>query len=74
LRIEYAIDFMKANGKQARKIFKISEADYRPHKKQISRTHSFKRITTRNYYPGSHRLAVIINGKEFDSASFELVA
>ena len=74
LRIEYAIDFMKANGKQARKIFKISEAHYADHAKKISRSHSFKLITTRKYYPGRHDLAVIINGKQLDSIAFELSA
>lgn len=74
LRIEYAIDFMKANGKQARKIFKISEAQYSQHEKHISRTHSFKQITTRKYYPGRHDLAVIINGKQLAIAPFELIA
>jgi len=74
LRIEYAIDFMKANGKQARKTFKISEADYADHSKKISRSHSFKLITTRKYYPGRHDLAVIINGKQLAIAPFDLTA
>lgn len=73
LRIEYAIDFMKANGKQARKSFKVSEADYADTTKTVAKTHSFKPITTRHYYPGCHELAVIVNGKQLASAAFELL-
>ncbi|NWF36091.1 DNA alkylation repair protein [Mariprofundus sp. KV] len=74
LRIEYAIDFMKANGRQARKIFKVSEADYADTTKTVAKTHSFKLITTRRYYPGRHDLAVIVNGKQLASEAFELLA
>ena len=34
-RIEFAISFVKANGKQRQKIFKIAEADYRNNEKHI---------------------------------------
>lgn len=72
LRIEYAIDFMKANSKQIRKIFKISESDYKVEKKDVVRSHSFKEITTRKYYAGDHNLAIIINGHEMGSRRFRL--
>ena len=72
LRIEYAIDFMKHNGKQSRKIFKISEAEYPAQEKQISRNHSFRSITTRKYYPGSHGIAIIVNGYELVNSQFQL--
>lgn len=72
LRIEYAIDFMKSNGKQARKVFKISESDYGEHIKSVSRTYSFRKISTRKYYSGDHSLAIIINGHEFSSRKFRL--
>ncbi len=72
IRIEYAIDFMKANGKQIRKIFKISESDYKVKKKDVVRPHSFKEITTRKYYAGDHNLAIIINGHEMGSRRFRL--
>jgi len=62
LRIEYAIDFLKANGKQHRKVFKISESDYVEPQKRVSRCHSFRVISTRKHYPGEHALVVIVNG------------
>jgi 3-methyladenine DNA glycosylase AlkC len=71
-RIEFAIDFMKANGKQNRKIFKISECEYTGKEKQISRTFSFKEISTRKYYAGKHQLSIIVNGVKQTTKSFEL--
>lgn len=70
LRIEYGVDFVKANKQRARKIFKISEASYPEQSKQVSRKHSFKKITTRKYYPGVHGLAVIVNGVELGLEEF----
>jgi 3-methyladenine DNA glycosylase AlkC len=73
LRIEYAMDFMKNNGKQARKIFKISESDFTAHIKSVQKQHSFKKISTRKYYPGKHGLAIIVNGQEMGVVSFLLI-
>ena len=72
LRIEYAIDFMKNNGLQKRKIFKISESDNTNQKKEINKEHSFRLISTRKYYPGAHGIAVIINGHELVDGEFQL--
>lgn len=63
LRLEFAIDFMKANGKTARKIFKISESDTQDTHKQVQKYFSFKPISTRKYYAGQHQLSLIINGQ-----------
>jgi len=74
IRIEYALYYMKANGKQQPKVFKISEKYYPPKSVQmVHRRQSFKRISTRKFHVGMHRLAIIINGKEFHTLSFELV-
>jgi 3-methyladenine DNA glycosylase AlkC len=72
IRIEYAIDFMKNNGRQARKVFKISEADYSGNSKFVEKNHSFRKISTRTYYPGEHGLTIIVNGVEFASGHFTL--
>ncbi len=71
-RIEFAIDFMKANGKQSRKIFKIAEGDYAEKEKQISKYFSFKEISTRKYYTGAHRLTIVVNGVDQITEIFEL--
>ncbi len=72
LRIEYAIDFLKANGKQRRKVFKISESDYAESQKGVTRCHSFRVISTRKYYPGEHVLAVLVNGVVLSVLDFVL--
>ena len=72
LRIEYAIDFMKSNGKLSRKLFKVSESDYSGQNKVVTKHHSFKYISTRKYYTGIHGLAVIVNGQELANDNFVL--
>ena len=73
LRIEYGIDFMKSNGRLSRTIFKISESDFSLTVKQVVRRHPFKPISTRKYYTGAHGVAIILNGEEVASGTFELV-
>jgi len=72
LRIEFAIDFMKKNGQQARKIFQLSEAIINKDKKQINKSFSFKNISTRQYYSGQHSVAIIVNGVQLADMDFIL--
>jgi 3-methyladenine DNA glycosylase AlkC len=60
-RCEFIIAFMKKNGKQANKIFKISESKIKAYQKDISKQFSFKAISTRQYYPGEHNLMLVVN-------------
>lgn len=70
LRIEYGIDYVKANGKTSRKIFKLSEGFFKKGKHELKRNQSFKNLTTRKHYPGKHMIAILINGKEKASVEF----
>ena len=72
IRIEFGIDFLRSNGDWNRKVFKISESDEKAKAKPVERRFSFRRISTRRYYPGEHRLAIIVNGQEIASKPFEL--
>lgn len=72
IRVEYAIDFMKKNGKPARKIFNISESENEGKEKWVRKSYSFKAISTRKYYTGLHGLAVLVNGIELANGVFEL--
>lgn len=72
VRLEYAVYFMKANGKPSKKVFQISEGDYAPGKKPFTRKHLFKDMTTRKHYVGQHRISVIVNGSEKADTVFEL--
>jgi len=72
LRIEYVIDFVKKNGNLSRKIFKISESDTKNNSKTVTKSHSFKKISTRKYYAGNHVISIIVNGHEMASTEFLL--
>ncbi|MDX8388253.1 MAG: DNA alkylation repair protein [Ghiorsea sp.] len=74
LRLEFAIDFMKANQKTSKKVFKIAESTYQTSQKEIQKTFNFKPISTRKYYAGEHQLSLIINGKAVAKKPFILLA
>ncbi len=74
IRLEYAVYYLRQNGSLSRKVFKISERTYQGGETaQIERGQSFAPITTRKYYPGLHRLAIILNGEEKEVLEFTLL-
>lgn len=74
VRLEYGIDYVKANGKRNRKIFKISEFTLKDNmKKFYTKTHSFADTSTRKHYPGVHSITLIVNGAEQDMLNFEVL-
>lgn len=73
VRLEYGIDYVKANGTRSRRIFKISESTLRKNeKKSYSKTHSFADASTRKHYPGIHSVTLIVNGVERGTLNFEV--
>lgn len=72
VRLEYAVDYLKARGQHSRKIFQHSEKTYEPGNHRLEKVHSFENRTTRKHYPGQHRLAIIVNGEEQAGADFWL--
>ncbi|WP_152287093.1 DNA alkylation repair protein [Flavicella marina] len=75
VRLEYFVHFLLANGKLSKKIFKISERDLTQGQTlEYTRNHSFKIISTRTYYPGTHGISLVINGIEMESKAFELTS
>ena len=74
IRLEYAVYYNKANGQLSKKVFKISERTYFAGQKEtIKRKQSFKPITTRKFYPGLHKLSIIVNGEESNPELFHLL-
>ncbi|MCJ8329506.1 MAG: DNA alkylation repair protein [Lentisphaeria bacterium] len=72
--LDYAIHFMKANGNQKAKVFKLKNLKIKKGESiEIQKKHSFKKISTRKFYPGAHKLVLLINGKEIDSQDFCLI-
>jgi 3-methyladenine DNA glycosylase AlkC len=73
VRLEYAVYFRMSNGNLTKKVFKISEREIDKHQTvRFERRHSFKLITTRRYHPGSHKVALIVNGMEGKPYEFKL--
>lgn len=75
VRLEYGIDYVKANGRRNRKIFQISELTFRDDgKKSYTKTHSFADKSTRKHYPGTHSVTLIVNGAERGTLDLEVLA
>ena len=73
VRLEYGIDYVKANGKRNRKIFQISEIALKENQKKLySKKHSFADVSTRKHYPGVHSITLIVNGLERGTLDFEV--
>ena len=73
VRLEYGIDFVKANGKRNRKIFQISEIMLKANEtKSYTKNHSFANMSTRKHYPGTHSITLIVNGVERGTLDLEL--
>ncbi|MCL2188910.1 MAG: DNA alkylation repair protein [Defluviitaleaceae bacterium] len=73
VRLEYAIDFVKANGKHSRKIFQISESNVKAkEKKHYTKNHSFADLSTRKHYAGNHALTLVVNGTERGTLEFDI--
>ena len=71
--VDYAIHFMKANGKTTKKVFKLKNCQLTGNEKvTIRKKHSFKLINTRTYYQGRHMLVLHINGVPVAEQAFEL--
>ncbi len=75
LLVTLRVHFLKANGKQAPKVFTVSKAELDEGEVvSLKKTVVFRPMTTRVLYPGSHRLEVVVNGKMLGEGSFELIA
>ncbi len=64
-RIEYGIDFVKANGSMSRKLFLLTDKTVKGGTRiKGTRSHSWEDLTIRRHYPGKHRIVLLINGQE----------
>ena len=72
VRLEYGIFYVKANGSLSKKVFKMTENNYKPGSHSFSRKQFFGDMSTRKHYPGTHEISIIINGEEKEKTTFEL--
>jgi len=73
--VDYVIEFQKANGKKAYKVFKLKKLSVAAGESySFIKTHRFpKDATTLKYYSGTHTVTLQINGAKQGSLSFELI-
>lgn len=72
LRLEYAVYYVKANGKQSRKIFQLAEKNYSPGVHRFEKQQGFRDLTTRRHHAGKHKIGIVVNGVEMASRDFML--
>jgi len=73
-RLEYVVYYLKANGKHSKKLFKIMDKELKSSESiEVKREQSFQNFTTRKHYKGLHEIGIVVNGKESDLISFEVV-
>lgn len=74
VRLEYAIAFVRSSERTSRKVFQIRETTLAGGEHAIRFRHDFRDRSTRRHYPGDHRLAIIVNGREMAAARIDLRA
>ena len=73
LTIDYVLHMLKANGSTSLRVFKGGVTVLEPGSKlTFNRTHTFREVTTRRHYPGTHAVSFRINGVDTPAAEFEL--
>ena len=73
VRLEYAVQYARPEGKVSRKVFQIKEETFEPGTHLVSRKLSLADQSTRRHYPGQHRISIFVNGAEMASSDFDLV-
>lgn len=73
LSVDYAIHWRNARGGNTAKVFKLAKPELAPGESiALTKRHSLKPITTRRYYPGIHKVEVLVNGGSVGTEEFEL--
>lgn len=72
--VDYAVHYVKANGKTNPKIFKLKNVTLAASGQlPIKKTHPFRPVTTRKLYPGEHIIEILVNGQPMAQHSFMLL-
>ncbi|MGJ7518024.1 DNA alkylation repair protein [Pseudomonas baetica] len=74
LVIDYAIDYVKANGSTSAKVFKLKALTLPGNATEhLSRGQHIKELTTRRHYAGKHAVHIMVNGERLASTAFEIL-
>lgn len=73
LIVDYAIYFVTSRGTHSKKVFKWKTLNLSAGAdKRLEKSHPFRPITTRRYYPGVHRIEIQVNGEVMGGGVVEL--
>ncbi len=71
--LDYVVHHRKKSGETSPKVFKWKTLVLEPKQElRLERRHAIRPITTRVYYPGKHRIEVLINGRVSGGGEFNL--
>lgn len=74
LVIDYAIEYVKANGGVSRKVFKLKTLGLAGFGTEVVRRNQvIKDFTTRKHFAGRHGVQVMVNGEVLGGAAFEVL-
>jgi 3-methyladenine DNA glycosylase AlkC len=74
MAVDYVVHFMKSNGRQAEKVFKLTAVTLEPGASvTVSKRHALRQMTTRVHYAGTHTLELQINGERHTHTDFEVL-
>lgn len=73
LLIDYVVYLVRSRGQRTPKVFKLTTRRIEPGETiALTRRHSFQPVTTRRYYPGTHAIAIQVNGAELARQDFDI--
>ncbi|HEX8701359.1 MAG TPA: DNA alkylation repair protein, partial [Myxococcaceae bacterium] len=69
--VDLRVHFIKANGSTRPKVFKVRQVDLAPGDSTVlEKTVSLEMLTTRQHYPGTHNVEVLVNGQATPVGAF----
>ncbi len=72
LKVNLKIHFLKANGKHAPKVFAVKDKAFSAGERlELTKKQTFRPMTTRTLYPGTHHVELVVNGVTLQEHSFE---
>ena len=73
-RLRDVMEALFEHSSKTKQRFELDVVEFAPgQSRTIERRHAMRPITTRRYYPGEHRIAILVNGVETASQSFVIV-
>jgi 3-methyladenine DNA glycosylase AlkC len=71
LAIDYVVHYVKADGRLAPKVFKLTTRTLDPGESvTVATRHALRQMTTRVHHPGQHAVELQVNGQRYGHATF----